>query len=165
MKRENVYKILIALLLIVNLAQLGGNVLATEPPRTAIDGAMPPPPPPSGDGFQSVPKGKLADTKGRTFQREAILLLELSDTQKQQFDALAKAHNTEIARLQKQQGELTLRYFQQPSEALLDKIADMDKQKVQSTESHFEAVYQLLNHEQQANFKAFKQAALRVIIR
>lgn len=168
MKKETLYRTLIILLLVLNVVQLGGYFFAPKPtlptamaefppPHQGIDGELPPPP---SDNLPSLGKSQRL-----SFAQKAPRLLQLDDEQSQAFSRLAKQHASNIAKLKKQQNQLTERYFMQPSADLLDEIAEIDKQKVSLTESHFNDVYQLLTPEQQPNFSAFKQAALQVIIR
>lgn len=167
MKKETLYRTLIILLLVLNVVQLGGHFFVPKPTspvatvgfpaQQGIDGALPPPP---SDNLPS--RGK---SQRLSFAQKAPRLLQLNDKQSQAFSRLAEQHASHIAKLKKQQNQLTERYFDQPSAELLDEIAEIDKQKVTLTESHFNDVYQLLTPEQQLNFSAFKEAALQVIIR
>lgn len=158
MKKESIYKSLIVLLLVINLVQISGHFFSPKPPHHSQAKSPPMPPP---HAMQSSP----THIKGALFLKQAMQLLQLDGEQKQQFLKLAKAHESHMSKLQKQQSELTLNYFQQPAAELLENIANLDKQKVTLTEAHFGDVYQLLTPEQQPNFSAFKQAALQVIIR
>lgn len=136
MKKESIYKLLIALLLIVNLVQLGGHLFAPKPPHKA----------------------------GEKFREQAVQLLALDNAQKQQFFELAESHKNAMSALHKQQQQLTERYFQQPTSELLTQITRIDKEKITLTEAHFQDVKKLLTSDQQPQFEAFKQAALRIII-
>lgn len=167
MKKETLYRTLIVLLLVLNVVQLGGHFFVPKPtlpvdtmglpPQQGIDGTLPPPP---SDNPSSRDKPQRL-----SFAQKVPGLLQLDDEQSQAFSRLAKQHASHIAKLTKQQNQLTERYFTQPSAELLDEIAEIDKQKVTLTESHFNKVFQLLTPEQQPNFTAFKQAALQIVIR
>lgn len=169
MKKETLYRTLIILLLALNVVQLGGYFFAPKPTLPSDMAGFPPPPPQGIDGEVLPPPSDNLPSRGKSqrlsFAQKAPRLLQLDDEQSQAFSRLAKQHASNIAKLKKQQNQLTERYFMQPSADLLDEIAEIDKQKVSLTESHFNDVYQLLTPEQQPNFSAFKQAALQVIIR
>jgi len=137
MKKTHVCIALIVLLVVLNIAQLGAHFIFPKPPHVG----------------------------SQNFKAEIPKILDLDEDQARTFFKLASNHRDQINVLQKQQHELTLNYINSPSDALLDDIAKLHKEKIVLTKNHFNDVYGILNDSQKAHFLKFKQAAFQVINR
>jgi len=138
MKKNQVYIALIVLLIILNIAQLGAHFVFPKPPPHMAPNNL----------KMEIPK-----------------ILDLDEHQTEAFFELASNHRDQINFLQNQQRELTLNYINNPSDLLLNEIADIHKQKIVLTKNHFNDVYQILNDGQKGNFLKFKQRAFQMINR
>lgn len=138
MKKDNVYKITIAILLVLNLLQLIGFLCAPK---------LPP-----------LQQGKA------NFEGKAEQMMDLSEEQKQEFATFVKEHKVKMQKLKKDQVKLAKDYFVQPSDSLLTLLARAESAKIEATEQHFEEVKSILNKEQFPMFKQFKKDALNLIL-
>lgn len=96
--------------------------------------------------------------------------LNLNDDQEKNFMELVKNHQQSIKKIQDQQKGLFETYFQSlyKTEAAnntetLNAIVDFERQKIEATYHHFEAVKALLNDAQKNKFKAFILNATQLI--
>jgi hypothetical protein len=136
MKKDTVYKLIIALLLALNLLQLATYLFAPQSQQ------------PQKDKFQDV----------------AIKILNLNEEQQQRFHHFAQEHGNKMMPLYKKQSLLTVQYFNQPSDSLLNLIAKLETKKIIATEQHFSEIKSILNQSQVANFEKFKKEALQNIL-
>lgn len=135
MKKETLYKVAIAVLLIVNILQLIPFFLGPKPPKRNND-----------------------------FKQHAIELLQLTKEQTVQFDSIAQQHRKQMNQINDNQIEITSRYFANPSDELLNEISTLETLKIKTTQNHFLAVKSILNPNQIDAFHQFKMEALQTII-
>lgn len=138
MKKDTIYKLIIAVLLVVNAVQLGGYFF--------------------GPKLNPNPKGEM-------FQERAIEILKLNAHQKSLFLDLAKKHQENLTELHQEQTKLTDSYFHQTSDSLLDAIGKLETKKINLTQKHFTEIKDILTQEQLPYFKTFKKEALQVILK
>lgn len=136
MKKETLYKVLIVVLLLLNLLQLSLFALAPKPPHK----------------------------HSKNFKEKTIQELKLNEKQRQTFNYLAKEHRNQIVKLHNEQIELTAKYFEQPTDSILQLIIDITTEKIKITNQHFEDIETMLNENQMIDFKQFKKEALRHIL-
>lgn len=136
MKKNTVYIVLISILLGLNLLQLGKGIFAPK------------------HHFKHKP----------SFKEKAVQKLELNEKQRQTFNYLAKEHRHQIVKLHNEQTELTAKYFEQPTDSILQLIIDITTEKIKITSQHFEDIEKMLNENQMIGFKRFKKEALRHIL-
>jgi len=155
MKKENIYKICIIILFALNLIQMGGFlIISSGPPRfegrERIEGR---------EGMQRSMNNK------REFQGKATRMLELNKEQQIKFSEFAMAHDIRIRAMQKKQRELIGKYFNQPSDSILDLISNIETQKIKFTQRHLNDVKDILHKDQYYNFEQFKKNALEIILK
>jgi len=136
MKKESLYTLIIAILLILNLFQLGAFLFAPKPPH-------------HNGGFRD----------------RAVEILNLNENQKQAFFISAQKHKEAIDDLVNEQKKLTISYFNNPSDALLNSIKEIEIEKIEVTQTNFNEIESLLTQEQKPKFEEFKKQALLLIIR
>ncbi len=141
MKRETLYVWIIALLVLVNAVQLGAFLFKPKPPK-----------PPRQEQHQ--------DFRGR-----AVEILNLSETQREQFYKLADKHGAEMEALNRKEKSLTAAYFDNPTELGLDAILTIQSQKVTFTQEHFNEIESIITVKQKPDFEKFKKEAIQYIIR
>lgn len=137
MKKETFYKVAIVVLLVVNILQLIPFLLG---PKKG--------PNPQGD-----------------FRQKAIKMMNLNKTQEQQFLNFAQSHHDKIKALNKKQLELTSTYFTTPTDSLLNIIAKVETQKINTTEHHFSEIKSILKSNQIDGFNKFKEQAIKSILK
>lgn len=194
MQQKRLYQGIIALLMVVNLGQLG-FILKEHNQKKVTHQAMmegadlspitQPPPPPHlanqpaqankdmDNGNDRSMNGKPPnnqrlnrDAQQHSFSLTAVQILGLDEQQQQEFANLSMAHRETMLTLQQQQKELTLAYFDNPDDTtVLKQLTDIEAQKITTTEQHFKEVYALLTPAQQPDFANFKAQALAMIIR
>ncbi|MBU2997090.1 hypothetical protein KO500_11635 [Cellulophaga baltica] len=136
MKKENVYKLIIAILLFINLLQLASFLLAPKPQQHPND----------------------------RFQDRIIQTLNLNDEQQKTFHSYAKEHAEHITTLLEQQTQIINQYFKNPSDDLLHEISAIESKKITATAQHFFNIKSILKPNQLQNFEAFKKLALQHIL-
>lgn len=135
MKQTSLLKIIIAVLLALNLIQVGAR-------------------------FWWHPPGP----HHQHFSKPVPELLQLTAEQAKSFHQLAKAHRNTMRGFKQQHSDLAAAYFKQPSDTTLEQIKTLSLEKLKATEKHFDEIQTLLTAEQQANFQIFKKEAIRIII-
>jgi len=138
MRKETFYIIVIALLIALNLLQLGNHFFDNRPPE---------------------------DKPPIHLRQRVVNQLNLNKEQEQQFFDLVKNHITEMRSLLKNQHKLSKAYFQQPTDTLLQRLSRFESKKIQITEQHFSDIKSILNEEQYADFEKFKTKALNNLLR
>lgn len=136
MKKENIYKLTIAILLVLNLLQLGSFLLAPSPSH-----------------------------RGDKFAKEAVKIMQLNASQQRTFLHFVEQHRQAMRQVLRLQTQVAEAYFEQPSDSLLKLIADAEIQKVSITQRHFSDIKSLLTPEQLPFFEMFKKKALQAILR
>lgn len=137
MEKEKLYKLIIGILLALNLLQLFGFLFAPQP--------------------QAPQEGH--------FENEAVKMLNLDAEQKEKFARFAEEHKEKMKNLYDEQTQLSSAYFNQTSDSLLNRIAQIETEKISATQQHFSDVKNLLNESQVANFEQFKKKALQSILK
>lgn len=132
MKREIFYKVVIAVLIILNLLQVGAHFMEGGLPR---------------------------DTK-----KKVVSHLNLDKAQEKQFFELAKVHRDRMIELQKKQEGLVEAYFNQPSDALLNDVTILEREKIKIIKEHFSDIKKILRNEQYQSFEEFKKNTLKKIL-
>lgn len=141
MKKETLYIWIIAVLFLVNAAQLGVFLIKPKPPM-----------PPRNEQHQG-------------FRERAVELLNLSEIQREQFYKLSEKHAAEIEALNKKEKTLTTEYFDNPTELGLQAILKIQSQKIKVTQEHFNEIKSIITKSQKSDFEKFKKEAIQHIIR
>ncbi len=136
MKKETFYKISIAILIVLNLLQLGAMLFRPKPHQD--------------------PKANL--------KNHAAELMQLNNEQKKGFFALVDKHKEQIKDLQQKQNNLTDDYFHQPKDSILTLVSTIESEKIKVTEQHFMDIERILNDNQKPYFEKFKNKALQQIL-
>lgn len=141
MKKETLYIWVIVGLILVNAMQLGAFLCRPKPPKP------------------------LKNQQHHDFRIKAVGVLNLNPEQKKQFNELADQHRAKMKELNEQQKLLTATYFNKPTESGLEAIQEIQSQRIEVTQSHFNEIKELLNPQQMPNYEAFKKEALQRILR
>tara|TARA_R110002126_G_scaffold286177_2_gene437652 strand:- start:4558 stop:4971 length:414 start_codon:yes stop_codon:yes gene_type:complete len=137
MKRETLYKVTVIVLLILNLAHISFLVLNKKPQKN----------------FHKNHKQGA---------REVLLLDHIQDTQ---FKEFSKKHNESMILLRDEQKQLVKNYFLKPTDSLLNRIKNIEAEKIKITEKHFENMRSVLKEDQLSYYKDFKHEILKSILR
>lgn len=137
MKKETFYKWAIGILLVLNLIQI-----------VFFFFGKPPHPP-----------------KHHRFHEQAMEILHLEESQTYQFHNFTRVHHKNMQMFNAKEKELIELYFETPLDDYLHQIHEIQTQKIQFTEEHFKAIYDMLNEDQKVYFNAFKSKALGRILR
>lgn len=148
MKESTFYKLLIAVLLLINVA-LVVFVLSRGP------------------GPHGPPNGGNPNAEVLVPSQ-----LQLDEEQVTAFKSLAKKHREEISTIGRRQSELLNTYLKTSPDqlespetlSLLSTISSMESDKLKSTKAHFEDVRKLLNADQQTNFEPFMENSIGRIL-
>lgn len=110
--------------------------------------------------------------RGESFHHRAIDLLDLNPEQQTAFKDLAGQHSQLMRSVNRQQSELLAPYFEaiidtskmSASNAIMDTILQLERNKIEATFHHFQEVKSLLNESQMADFELFVSESLKVIL-
>ena len=115
------------------------------------------PDPPRGDG-------------ARNFRPKAIEILQLDTNQRATFVQLAERHNQQMEALSEQQRARLKPYFGSlvdavsDTTALIQEVAQLERDKVEVTYQHFQEVRSILTEEQLPYFEQFVSQALDILL-
>ena len=144
MKPLKFFKSLSIVLFVLNLAMIGFFIWRKPPP----------------------PKG------GGHFLRQAQQMLKLDEQQNEQFVQMAKVHKRKMDSIQQVHSEFLMPWFQSVfnstsdpnSDLSLDRVGQLEQEKVELTYKHFKEIKSLLNPSQQDRFEPFMNEALKNIL-
>lgn len=140
MKKESLYLSIIVLLILVNALQLSSFFFHSNPPR--------------------LPE----HNHSQEFRERAVEILNLTKVQKEQFFILAEKHNAQMQKLIENENELTIAYFNKPTEKGLDALLSIQSKKIKLTDNHFADIKSILSKKQLSNYEKFKKEAIKTII-
>lgn len=147
MSATSIYKTASIFLLLINVMLIGFIWIG----RPGAQQMRPPDQRPKGDG---------------SFMLKGQKLMNLDEEQMAIYKERAIAHNKALSPIDRSHKECLLRYFQNQDSLLLEKILDLEKQKIRITDQHFEEIKSLLREDQVAGFAQFKKEALnRILLR
>ena len=115
------------------------------------------PDPPRGDG-------------ARNFRSKAIEILQLDTNQRATFVQLAEQHNQQMEAISEQQRVRLKPYFGSlvdavsDTTALIQEVAQLEREKVEVTYQHFQEVRSILTEEQLPYFAQFVSQALDILL-
>lgn len=106
------------------------------------------------------PPGRLP---AHAFQTEVIEILKLNDAQVKTFRALAKDHNQKVTGIDAQQQNLLRPYFESLAKPSIDidrsealnQLQQLEREKIEVTFQHFQALKFILKEEQLTHFEEF----------
>jgi len=136
MKKETVYKIIILILVGLNVLQLAPILLMHKPHQP----------------------------QNERFEQLAVQKMKLTKEQQDKFLEFAHAHRERMMQLFDRQSDIVVAYFTQPADSLLEQLTQIEREKVEATQQHFNQIKNILNENQLPLFYEFKQQALRSIL-
>ena len=140
MRKEKLLIIIIVVLTLLNVAQLAVWYFRPLPPRRGGE-------------------------KPEKFVEKAVATLDLDAEQEKAFTEFGHIHRQTIDSLKAEHIRLLTTYFDNPTPAVLERIKEIEAEKIVATQKNFEQIKSILKQEQHQGFEPFKEQVLKVILK